>query len=165
MYDIVLRLGGASAFWVLVIVGFLTIVYWTFSRSQIFRMWSTNANELNAGNELSAGNGPNAGNGLNVGNLSNELIDVTAEWYQLGIKLGIQHHELKNIEKQYQDVYRQLTETLVLWLQQTPNASWGNVVKALQDMRKNTLAERIRNTYIREASKNALAERMHHKYV
>lgn len=150
MYDIVLRLGGASAFSVLVIVGFLTIVYWALSRSRIFRMWGTNAGELNAGN------------GLNVGNLLNELIQV--EWYQLGIGLGIPPHKLKNIEEQYPGIYRRRTETLILWLRQTPNASWGQVVNALQVMGENTLAERIRKKY-REASKNTLAERIRNKYI
>ena len=57
MYDIVLWLGGASAFSFLVRVGFLTIVYfWAFARSR------TGTNELTAGNRLSAENGLNAGN-------------------------------------------------------------------------------------------------------
>ena len=41
-----------------------------------------------------------------------------------------------------------MTETLDTWLQQTPNASWSDVVSALQQMGENTVAESVQQQYI-----------------
>jgi len=84
---------------------------------------------------------------LDVQKLSNALEGVT-NWYQLGIKLGILPAKLKRIEKDFQGSDRQMTETLDTWLQQTPSASWSDVVSALQQMGENTVAESVHQKYI-----------------
>jgi len=85
MYDIVLWLGGASAFSVLVIVGFLTIVYfWAFARSR------TGTNELTASNRLSAENG------LNAGNLS---LQDSADMGENTLAEGIRHKYIREASK------------------------------------------------------------------
>ena len=46
-----------------------------------------------------------------------------------------------------------MLQMLDLWLQRAPNAAWGDVVSALQQMGENKVAEGIRQKYIREESK------------
>jgi len=84
---------------------------------------------------------------LDVQKLCDVLEGVT-NWYQLGIKLGILPAKLRKIEENYRGNDRRKTETLDTWLQQTPNASWSNVVGALQQMGENTVAESVQQQYI-----------------
>ena len=84
---------------------------------------------------------------LDVQNLSNALEKVT-NWHQLGLKLGIPPHKLSKIEEDYQHNDRRKTETLDTWLHQTPSASWSDVVRALQQMGENAVAESVRQKYI-----------------
>ena len=81
--------------------------------------------------------------------LCNELTGVPA-WRMLGLCLGVQHYELDQIERSHptegHDGWKQ--ETFSLWLRQTPNASWRDVVGALRRMGENTEAERIELKYI-----------------
>ena len=65
------------------------------------------------------------------------------DWHQLGIQLGIPISKLSKIEEDYHKNERRKTETLFLWLRCTPNASWGDVVKALRRMGENRVAENI----------------------
>ena len=90
--------------------------------------------------------------GLNLKNLSSELATVI-EWLSLGLNLGLQQHELAKIERDYQGNDRRRLQMLNLWLQRTPNATWEDVVDALQQMGENTVAENIREKYIRGRSK------------
>ena len=89
---------------------------------------------------------------VNARNLFSELQTVT-RWFQLGINLGLQIHELDNIEHDHIGSERRMLQMLYLWLQRAPNAAWGDVVSALQQMGENKVAEGIRQKYIREASK------------
>jgi len=86
-----------------------------------------------------------------IRNLSNALKEV-CNWYQLGIQLGVPTSELRKIEDEYQRSDRRKSETLDTWLQQTPSASWSGVVSALQQMGENTVAESVRQNYIRGVS-------------
>jgi len=79
--------------------------------------------------------------------LFSALRDVS-DWYQLGIILGILPAKLRKIEENYPKSDRRKTETLDTWLQQTPNASWSDVVSALQQMGENTVAESVQQQYI-----------------
>ena len=92
------------------------------------------------------------GSALNLHNLSSELASVI-DWFSLGLNLGLQKHELTKIEHDYQGNDRRRVEMLDLWLHRTPNATWEDVVRALQQMGENVVAENIREKYIRRRSK------------
>ena len=91
---------------------------------------------------------------LNVKNLSTELTTIT-DWYQLGLYLNLQTHELNKIQQDHahQGNDRQMVEMLAVWLQRTPNATWGDMVNGLQQMEENRVAENIRQKHLRRASK------------
>ena len=82
---------------------------------------------------------------LDAGNLSSELIAVV-DWHKLGINLGLPKHELDKIQQDCAHLGndRQRLEMLDKWLRHTPNAVWGDVVRALQQMGENRVAESIR---------------------
>ena len=82
-----------------------------------------------------------------IRNLTNALREVS-EWYQLGIILGILPVKLKKIEEDCQGSDRRKIETLDTWLQQTPSASWSDVVSALQQLGKNAVAQSVHQQYI-----------------
>jgi len=84
---------------------------------------------------------------LEVPKLFSALRDVS-DWYQLGIILGILPAKLRKIEENYRGNDRRKTETLDTWLQQTPSASWSDVVSALQQMGENTVAESVQQQYV-----------------
>ena len=90
---------------------------------------------------------------LNARNLSLELETVTANWYQLGINLGLQTHDMNKIERDYHGSDRQMLQTLDLWLRRTSTASWVDVIHALQKMGENRVAESIRQKYFRAGYK------------
>ena len=92
--------------------------------------------------------------GLNLKNLSSELATVI-DWFLLGINLGLPEHELSKIRQNYahQGIDQQRVEMLNLWLRCTPNATWEDVVRALEQMGENRVAENIREKYIRGRSK------------
>ena len=85
--------------------------------------------------------------------LASELKAVTADWYQLGLNLGLETSELKKIRRDIQGSDQQMLETLDLWLRRVPNASWMNLVDALQQMGENRVAEDIRQKYIEGGGK------------
>ena len=81
--------------------------------------------------------------------LCNELTSIS-DWFTLGLNLGVPHHQLEEVRRNYsvEGLSACRRETLVLWLQRVPNASWRDVVAALRQMRENTEAERIEQKYI-----------------
>ena len=91
---------------------------------------------------------------LNLKNLCSELATVI-NWFLLGINLGLPKYELSKIQQNYasQGIDQQRLEMLDLWLQRTPNATWEDVVRALQQMGENRVAENIHEKYIRGRSK------------
>ena len=92
-------------------------------------------------------------NQLNPANLSFELTMVT-KWFDLGLNLNLEKHELDKIQVDHahQGNDRQRLEMLDKWLRCTPHATWGDVVRALEQMGENSVAENIRHKYIREGS-------------
>ena len=138
MYDIALWLGGVNIFLVLAI-GIVGIV---FMRWMIRSLLWVMAHLRGSRDRLQATDTPK------VGDLSSELKTVT-NWYQLGICLGLQTHELKRIEHDHQGNERRKHEVLDLWLQRKPDAGWRDVVSALEQMKENRVAESIRQKYVR----------------
>ena len=97
-------------------------------------------------------------NVLTVEILSSELQSVN-NWYQLGINLDLETHNLDNIQQNYapQEIDRQRLEMLDLWLRRKLNDTWEDVVSALQEMGEDGVAESIRQKYIRGISKFGLS--------
>ena len=85
-----------------------------------------------------------------IATLCNELTSIS-DWFTLGLNLGVQYHQLQEIRSNYfqvEGVGACRRESLVLWLQRTPNALWRDVVGALRRMGEKTVAERIELQYI-----------------
>ena len=79
-----------------------------------------------------------------------ELLDVveTTEAYELGLKLGIDEHDLNAIKKNHpSDIKKQLLEVLKSYLHQTERPSWQQVAVALQGIKEVKVAANIANRY------------------
>ena len=84
-----------------------------------------------SGVQATAESGVQATDILNVKNLSSELTTIT-NWYQLGLYLNLQTHELSKIQQDHahHGNDRQMVGMLSLWLQRTPNSTWDDVVSS-----------------------------------
>ena len=80
-------------------------------------------------------------------------LSTVVNWHQLGLNLGLPKHELDKIERDYQENDRQRLEMSYKWLRRTPNATWEDVVSAVQQMGENRVAENICQKYITGRSK------------
>ena len=76
-----------------------------------------------------------AGQQLSVDELAvlvEELINVRAKWYNIGMKLGVGVGTLNAIRAQFNDPSDCLRETLAAWLRARPTpTTWSKVVEAL----------------------------------
>ena len=79
---------------------------------------------------------------LTLREIENELTEVTAaDWFPLGVQLGVRPATLRQIEKNYpQDTQRCKTEVLDLWLRNAPEVSWKNLAQAVEAMGEYTSA-------------------------
>ena len=84
-----------------------------------------------------------------VATLCNELTGIS-DWFTLGLNLGVSYRLLKEVRSNYsvEGCGACRRETLALWLQRAPNASWRDVVGALRKMEEDSLAGRIEQKYI-----------------
>ena len=84
-----------------------------------------------------------------IATLCNELTGIS-DWFMLGLNLGVPYRLLKEIRSNYsvEGCGACRRETLVLWLQRAPNASWRDVVGALRKMEEDSLAGRIEQKYV-----------------
>ena len=58
---------------------------------------------------------------------------TVADWFPLGVQLGIRPAKLRDIEKNHPgDVQRCKTEVLDWWHQNTPEISWQKLAQALE---------------------------------
>ena len=79
--------------------------------------------------------------------LVNELASVK-DWHLLGVNLGLQGHQLHEIEQNYRgDGSRCKSETLYMWQRNTKNATWEAVAQALCLMQEHVVADAIRRKY------------------
>ena len=61
--------------------------------------------------------------------------EVTVEWYQLGVQLGIPSAALSTIRCDYpNDVQGCMTEVINRWLQSAPECSWAKLAQAVEAM-------------------------------
>ena len=79
--------------------------------------------------------------------LSNEL-DSVVNWHSLGVKLGVEDHELTTIERDFHgDSVRCKHEMLSRWLRNAKQPTWKTVVDALCLMGEHAVALKIREKY------------------
>ena len=79
--------------------------------------------------------------------LVNELASVE-DWHLLGVNLGLQGHQLREIERNYRgDSNRYKTETLDLWQRNAKDPSWEAIAKGLCLMQEHVVADGIRRKY------------------
>ena len=94
-----------------------------------------------------------AGQQLSVDELAvlvEELVNVRAKWYNIGMKLGVGVGTLDAIRIQYNDPSNCLRETLAAWLRARPTpTTWNKVVEALNSatVDEGTLATSLQHKY------------------
>lgn len=81
------------------------------------------------------------------GMLAVELQTVAADWRSLMLRLGLEQWQLRIISRDHPTVREQLESALDLWLRNKRDASWADVVCALEGMEEKVLASRIRTKY------------------
>ena len=67
-----------------------------------------------------------------LGQLLEEVVDVSAQWYQLGLLLKVKIGRLDSIQAQFSDPERQLLEMLKTWLTTSDNTTWKTLTEALR---------------------------------
>ena len=75
------------------------------------------------------------GNKLTVDDLSQvfeDISEVSAQWYTLGIHLKVTTGTLDSIQIRFSDPKRQLLEMLKTWLKTSDNTSWKTLTDALR---------------------------------
>ena len=61
-----------------------------------------------------------------------EILDISAKWYQLGLQLKVKIGRLESIRVQFSDPERQLLELLKAWLTTSDNTTWKILTNALR---------------------------------
>ena len=71
---------------------------------------------------------------------------MTAEWYLLGVQLGIPLNTVKTIECDHpRDARRCMTEVINSWLQNAPECTWTKLAQAVEALGDHAaLAEKLR---------------------
>ena len=59
-------------------------------------------------------------------------MDVTVQWYPLGLQLKVKTGTLDSIRTQFQNPKDQLLEMLKTWLTTSDNTSWRTLIDALR---------------------------------
>ena len=67
-----------------------------------------------------------------IGCVLEEVLDVSAQWYLLGVQLKVKNGTLESIQAQFPDPKRQLLEMLKVWLMTSDNTSWKTLTDALR---------------------------------
>ena len=70
---------------------------------------------------------------------------VATDWYDLGVQLGIPYQQLNIIQiNNPGNIQMCCTRMFQHWLQVDTTANWNKLIKALEDINHNALAETIR---------------------
>ena len=73
---------------------------------------------------------------------------LVEDWHFFGVNLGLQGHQLYEIERNYrEDSNRCKSEMLYLWQRSGKNVTWEAITQALCLMQENVVADRIRRKY------------------
>ena len=67
-----------------------------------------------------------------LGRVLDEVLDVSAHWYPLGLQLQVRISTLDGIRIQFQNPRDQLLEMLKSWLTSSDNTSWKTLTDALR---------------------------------
>ena len=67
-----------------------------------------------------------------LGQVMEEVLDVSAQWYHLGVQLKVRIGTLDSIQAQFHDPKRQLLEVLKIWLTTSDDTSWKTLAVALR---------------------------------
>ena len=67
-----------------------------------------------------------------LGQVLDEVLDVSAHWYPLGLQLQVRISTLDGIRIQFQNPRDQLLEMLKVWLTTSDNTSWKTLTDALR---------------------------------
>ena len=67
-----------------------------------------------------------------LGRVLEEVLDVSAHWYPLGLQLQVRISTLDSIRIQFQSPRDQLLEMLKTWLTTSDNTSWKTLTDALR---------------------------------
>ena len=67
-----------------------------------------------------------------LGRVLEEVLDVSAQWYPLGLQLQVRIGTLDSIQTQFPDPKRQLLEMLKTWLTTSDDTSWKSLTDALR---------------------------------
>ena len=67
-----------------------------------------------------------------LGEVLEEIVDISAKWYLLGLRLKLKFGKLDSIQAQFPDPKRQLLEMLKTWLTTSDVASWKILTDALR---------------------------------
>ena len=67
-----------------------------------------------------------------LGEVLEEILDISAKWYLLGLQLKLKIGTLDSIQAQFPDIKRQLLEMLKTWLNTSDNTTWKTLTVALR---------------------------------
>ena len=84
-----------------------------------------------------------------LGLLLEELLDVCARWFDLGLHLGVSVWKLERIDVQFSDARGLLQEVLKTWLTTAYNPSWKTLTNALRNVGACQLAKQLEAKYCR----------------
>ena len=77
-----------------------------------------------------------------------EHIEIATKWYELGLELVDSNKVLKVIEADHRnDVNTCCCLMFEKWLEKTPNASWRQLVIALDNFKMKTAADAVRKLF------------------
>lgn len=84
-----------------------------------------------------------------LGTVLEEVVDVSAQWYSLGLQLRVNVGALNRIRAQFSDPQDQLSAMLKAWLNSSCHLSWGNLISALRSrtMQAHQLASQLERKY------------------
>ena len=79
-----------------------------------------------------------------------KVLKTVDNWFVFGVHLGVPMDQLNKIELSYhqKDLERYKIEMLQYWLENNKNASWKNVVQALEQTDQLALAETVKQQYL-----------------
>ena len=80
----------------------------------------------------------------NIDKILTELLD----WHNLGTKLGLPDHKLKEIQFDCTGAVRQRQEMICKWLEYDTEASWNKLARALKEMGMRVVAKEILDKYV-----------------
>ena len=100
-----------------------------------------------------------------INTIGNEPLDIRTlslllasvyDWENLGVKMGIPMQKLQEIRQQYHGNLEMCKNKLYdLWLRQTTEPSWRDIVSALEQIEENSLADRIRRLFPQTGVQNS----------